>query len=81
MIRGQGAEAHVGDEERDLEGERLRRPRADHELGAHLDLVELRQGGELGGDELPVAAGSRKTEQARRLRSSWCAGPVPNPIG
>jgi hypothetical protein len=48
----QRAEAHVGDEQRDVEPQRSLRPRADREVASHLHVVELRRRGELRRHEL-----------------------------
>ena len=51
---GERAEAHVGDQERNIEGEPLLRARPDHHLGADGCVVEMRHAVELCGDELNV---------------------------
>jgi hypothetical protein len=48
----QGAEAHVGYEERDVEPQRLLRPRSDRDVASHLHLIELGRRGELRGHKL-----------------------------
>ena len=51
-LLGEGTEAHVRHEDRDVEPQRLVGVRADAHRGVDLDLVEQRETGQLGGDEL-----------------------------
>jgi hypothetical protein len=53
-LLAEGAEAHVADEDRDLEAQRPFGARADDELGGDRGVVEQRLGGELAGDDLDV---------------------------
>ena len=48
------SEAHVGDEHRDLEPQRLGRPTADHDVGRDRLVVEQGQPGQLSGEHLQV---------------------------